>query len=112
MIWILIIAITLLNMTIVALLLGTRKAGKGKCSSNHYLIYNVISISLLALFGTLLWLSLAVYSFGLTVNYNFCRYPYESVLDLLSGTGYGYTLFYYFTERYIEVRNRNSIKQT
>ncbi len=85
---------------------GVRKARSGNCGRTHNLIYNLIAYPLLVLFATLLWIAVAALSFGLGVNLHFCGFDTTNngVLDLLSGLGYEYSMFYYYTDTYMQVR--------
>lgn len=86
---------------------GVKKAQSDKCSSRHDLIHNLIAYPLLVLLTTLLWITVAVYSFGISLNAEFCYGDeMESVLDLIIAMGFEYSVFYYFTQNYIEVSGR------
>ena len=54
---------------------------------------------------SIFWGAIAVFSYGFVVNKNFCAEssPNETILNLLGSAGYEYSLFYYYTQNYIEV---------
>jgi hypothetical protein len=86
-------------------MLGVKTARRGTCKSNHYRIYYLITFPLFVLFTTLLWFSVAGFSFGVIVNGNFCGEDdsNDPVLDILANSGFDQSAFYFFTETYVEV---------
>ena len=102
--WFPMVIVSLLNATITMLMVGVRAARRSKYKPNRKLIYNYIGMSVFAVFITLLWVSVAVFSYILNLNLNFCgENPNESLLDLLAEAGYEYSAFFAFTQNYIEV---------
>ena len=107
LIWISIIAITLVNGIIVLLMNGVREARNDSCSSKHFLINNTIAYPLMILFTTLLWIALAAYGFGVVVNGDFCGVSTnDSVLDLIGAMGYEFSMFHYYAQVYMEVSRK------
>lgn len=86
-------------------MIGVLAATRGKCKPNHKLIYHSITFRIFWVLVSIFWGAIAVFSYGFVVNKNFCAEssPNETILNLLGSAGYEYSLFYYYTQNYIEV---------
>lgn len=102
--WFAIVAITSVDLCIIILMFGARAARRAKCRSNRNIIYNYIIFPVAVFFSALLSMSVAVFSFLVIINKDFCgERPHESVLNLLANTGLENSSIHFFAQHYMGV---------